>query len=95
MNWKELQEKMIGYRRDFHSFPEAGWTEFRTCSKIADNLHALGYRVLLGPEIIELSSVMGRQEAVIPSHQERALEQGASRKWIERMNGLTGVVGIL
>ncbi|MBN1332973.1 MAG: amidohydrolase [Synergistales bacterium] len=95
MNWKELQEKMIRYRRDFHSFPEAGWTEFRTSSKISDILHGLGFQLLLGPEIIELSSVMGRQAAIVPDHQKRALDQGASEKWMKRMEGFTGVVGIL
>jgi len=95
MNWQELQDKMVIYRRDLHSFPEAGWTEFRTSSKIAGILHDLGFQVLLGPEIIETSSVMGRDEEAIRFHLERALEQGADPEWISRMEGLTGVVGIL
>ena len=58
-------------------------------------LHDLGFQLLLGPEIIELPSVMGRQAAIVPDHQKRALDQGASEKWMKRMEGLTGVVGIL
>ncbi|HSB65950.1 MAG TPA: M20/M25/M40 family metallo-hydrolase, partial [Anaerolineales bacterium] len=41
----ELHEKLISYRRDFHQFPELGFTEFRTSAKVAEVLGALGCRV--------------------------------------------------
>src|SRR4030042_5117466 len=40
-----LQDKLTGYRHDFHMFPEVGFQEFRTSSKIAEVLSALGCRV--------------------------------------------------
>jgi amidohydrolase len=42
---KELQDKLIDYRHDFHKFPEVGFYEFRTSAKVADILSSLGCRV--------------------------------------------------
>ena len=95
MNWEMLQKKIVCYRRDLHSFPEAGWTEFRTTSKVAGILDFLGFKVLPGKDIIDESFIMGRNKEIIPEHMERALNQGAEKKWLERMQGFTGVVGIL
>jgi amidohydrolase len=41
----DLQEKLISYRRDFHKFPELGFTEFRTAAKVAEVLTVIGCRV--------------------------------------------------
>lgn len=42
---RELHEKLINYRREFHQFPELGFTEYRTSAKVAEVLSALGCRV--------------------------------------------------
>jgi len=42
-----LQEKMQGYRRDFHKYPELGFKEYRTSSKVAEVLSSLGCKVRL------------------------------------------------
>jgi amidohydrolase len=42
---KELQVKLTGYRHDFHTFPEVGFQEFRTSTKVAEILSALDCRV--------------------------------------------------
>ena len=42
---KELQDKLTGYRHDFHKFPEVGFHEFRTSAKVAEVLTSLGCRV--------------------------------------------------
>ncbi len=42
---KELQDKMIGYRHDFHKHPEVGFHEIRTSGKVAEVLTSLGCRV--------------------------------------------------
>lgn len=41
------------YRRDFHKHAEAGWTEFRTASIVAERLDELGYDLKIGKEVIE------------------------------------------
>lgn len=41
----QLKEKMRDYRRDFHKNPEVGFQEYRTSTKVAEILTALGCRV--------------------------------------------------
>lgn len=50
---------MIEWRRDFHLHAESGWLEFRTASKVAEILDALGYQLALGRDVIDADSRMG------------------------------------
>lgn len=91
------KEEIVNRRRDFHKFAEAGWTEFRTASIVADTLHGLGFQVLTGEDVINKDAMMG-----VPSPQElerqisRALSQGANPEWVGKMHGgKTGVVGVM
>lgn len=96
MNCLNLEQELIDDRRNFHKYAETGWTEFRTTSVIAERLENLGYKVNVGCEIIEKSSVMGRpQNDIIEENIKRAISQGAQIKWINKMKGYTGVIGIL
>jgi len=54
---KEIEGKIIAYRRDFHKYPELGWTEFRTSSLIARRLAELGYEVLDTPEGAKIKKI--------------------------------------
>ncbi len=93
---KSIEPKLIAYRRDFHKYPEVGWTEFRTSSKIAKILMDLGYEVKLGRKILKEEAIMGlppQQE--IRNEIERAVKEGANSKIIEMMENRPGVVGIL
>ena len=45
---KGVEEKVVGWRRDFHQHPELGNREFRTAEKIAAHLKALGLEVQTG-----------------------------------------------
>ena len=94
---QSLVDKTIARRRDFHKHAEAAWTEFRTAAIVADTLTALGYEVIAGDETVAAEAMMGvPSQAVLQRHMERAIEQGASPAWIEKMaGGKTGVVGIL
>ncbi|MBI3738191.1 MAG: amidohydrolase [Chloroflexi bacterium] len=40
-----IQEDIIEWRRDFHTHPELGFREFRTSTRVAEELEKLGYRV--------------------------------------------------
>ena len=91
----DLQNWMVQVRRDLHIYAEPGWSEFRTSSIVAEELSRLGYRIMMGKEIIEETAVMGRDEKIIPEQIQRAMDQGAKQKWLDRMDGFTGVVGIL
>jgi len=94
---KKGKRKLIGYRRDFHKYPESGWCEFRTASKIADVLHGLGYNVMVGEEVIETSTMMGVPAAQeLELEQQRAVRQGANFEWVKKMSGgKTGVMGTM
>lgn len=91
-----MKDKLQNYRRDFHKFPESGWTEFRTTAVVAQLLMGWNFEVLLGKDAIDESFVMGRpEESEIQKHILRAIEQGADAEIINKMNGYTGVVAIL
>jgi aminobenzoyl-glutamate utilization protein A len=93
---ESVTNNVITYRREFHKFPEPGWLEFRTSAKIAAVLKKLGYEVKLGNQIIKESAAMGRpQEEEISQSIDRAAKEGADPELVKRMNGLTGVMGIL
>mgnify|MGYP000848861957 FL=1 len=93
----KLESEMVSLRRDFHKYPESGWTEFRTASKIANYLENLGLEIRLGEEILDKKSMMGLpSKEELERHIERALNQGGVEKYIDKMHGgFTGVVGIL
>ncbi len=92
-----IEDRIIHYRRDFHRYPEAGWTEFRTASLIARKLKDLGYQVKLGKEVIREEDRMGLpSREKLEQHYQRALKQGGDREFIQALKGgYTGVVGIL
>ena len=97
MDFRELEREMIRTRRDFHRYPEAAWTEFRTSSIIAERLERLGYKNLrVGRQVINPNAVMGRpSEDEISEHIKRAAMQGGNLGWIKEMNRYPGVVAEL
>ena len=94
---KQIEEQVIGWRRDFHKYAEAGWTEYRTSTIIADHLTKLGYEVLIGDDVTKAEDRMGLpSEEVLERHYQRAIKQGALMEYLPPMRGgHTGVVGIL
>ena len=82
-------------RRDIHAHPETGWKEFRTTALIADELEARGFNLYLGPEAVDEQSRMGVPEQnEIKSAIKRAEDQGAPRKYLDRMCGVSGLVAV-
>lgn len=94
---EDIEKKIISYRRDFHKYPEVGWTEFRTASKIAKRLTELGFDVKLGRDVLKDEDRMGLlSEEELEFHYQRALQQGADEEFIKPLKGgFTGVVGIM
>jgi amidohydrolase len=45
---QEIQEQLVGWRRDIHAHPELGFQEVRTAGLVAKALGALGYQVRTG-----------------------------------------------
>jgi len=53
--------QLVKWRREFHRFPEIGWSEFWTTSRIADYLEDLGcFEIFLGKQIINPDFVRGQ-----------------------------------
>lgn len=92
-----LRETAVADRRDLHRFPEGGFLEYRTASRIVERLRALGFRVLYGAEVNDTSETAGlpdrdTQEASM----RRAILEGADAELVSEMaDGRTGVVAIL
>jgi amidohydrolase len=53
---KEMESKVIAWRRDFHQHPELGNQEFRTAKIVADHLRSLGIEVT---ENVAVTGVVG------------------------------------
>ena len=94
---EEIEEKIIKYRRDFHKYPETGWIEFRTASKVASILNEFCYELKMGKEVIAKDDRMGLpSKNTLKKEFERAKNQGADLEFIDYFaEGFTGLVGIL
>lgn len=87
--------KFVEYRREFHQYPENGWREIRTSARVAEILTKLGYVCLMGTDVVNVDSIV---KFVRPSEEEkaqqmkRAIEQGADPAFVERTQGVSGVI---
>ena len=84
--------KLAAWRRDFHAYPEAGWTEFRTAALSIRRLRELGYTIRMGEAACASDRRMGvPSSAVLAAARERALEHGADAELVAGMgDGCTG-----
>lgn len=94
---RSMEARLVHIRRDFHSYAEKGWMEFRTASKLAHALDELGFQVDVGPKVIDSDSRMGvPDEEELETSYARAMRQGAIEKYASLMRGgVTGVMGTL
>lgn len=86
--------QLVAWRREFHRFPEIGWTEFWTTSRIADYLEEMGFELFFGPEIIHPDFVRGRSQTAVDAGLKNAIAYGAKQKWLDKMTGYTGCVAV-
>ena len=90
-------EQYIGYRREFHHFPENGWREIRTSARIAEILEDAGYSCLMGDDVVKVETI--GLETLTPEEMKaemaRAVEQGAKPEYVERTKGYPGVIAEL
>lgn len=87
--------QLINWRREFHRFPETGWSEFWTTARIADYLESFGcFDILMGKQIINQDFVRGRKQAVVDKGLANAKAHGANEKWLNKMEGYTGCVAV-
>lgn len=93
----DLYEKLcITTRRDFHKYAETAWTEFRTTSKIIEFLQGKDIPVKFGLDVVNPEFTWSYPEAdVLDMHKQRAINQGANPKLVEKMQGYTGAMAII
>lgn len=87
---EKISREMRLRRRDFHRYPETGWTEFRTTAIAADILTNLGYSVRFGSEFLRAEDVMGR-DIDAEAEKKRALSQGANPGTVAKIGEYTGL----
>ncbi|MCI8609273.1 MAG: M20 family metallo-hydrolase [Firmicutes bacterium] len=93
---EQMEQICIALRRDFHTYPEAAWNEFRTTAKVAQRLRKMGMKVVLGKEVIQPDFAFGRpDEEELKRQQRRAIEQGAEPELVEEMEGYTGAMAVI
>ena len=83
----------IALRREFHKYPEAGWTEVRTSARILEILESLGVpEILCGREVLDLDLLaagpgIDLSEPARHVNMERAVAEGAGASYVDRTEG--------
>ena len=92
-----LKDETVRLRRDFHKYPESGFSEFRTASIIIKYLRELGYDVKFGKDVVNDASLLGvPSDAVLSAAKERAVIEGADPELCELLDrGHTAVVATI
>ena len=85
---------LLEKRREFHQWPEAGWTEYVTTFKIGRILQQLGYKLTIGKDAIASDQRLGiPPETEIVKNEQLARRMGVPEEWMEKMEGAnTGLV---
>ncbi|KYQ93802.1 Aminobenzoyl-glutamate utilization like protein [Tieghemostelium lacteum] len=88
-------DTLIKWRRQFHEFPELGWTEFVTTATLVKELRSMGLTVLCGPKVINKDFIRGRKIVEVRKSLERAkLKENIDHQILEEMEEITGCVAI-
>ena len=87
------QERLTALRRLFHRHAETGMAEFWTTARIAEEVEALGLVPLMGEAVSAPEARMGvPDEETLSKARQRAEEEGAQKRILDAMNGVTGLV---
>ena len=93
----EINDEIVRLRRDFHKYPELGFTEFRTASLIARKLKDIGCEIKIGREIMDDESRMALPSAqVLKKEMERAAAQGGDAEFLKHVkDGFPAVAAVI
>ena len=92
-----LEQELIALRREFHRYPETGWTELRTSVRIIEELEKLGVPVQYGHGIhVAEKRYAVPSDEVLEQHRLRALEETGRADLVNAMaGGFTGCVAYI
>ena len=83
-----LEQQLISLRREFHMYPEAGWTEFRTTARIIEELLSDGIPVRWGKDIHCREHMLGLpSDDILEEAWQLALEQTGLEDILTPMRG--------
>lgn len=83
-----LEQQLISLRREFHMYPEAGWTEFRTTARIIEELLSDDIPVRWGNEIHSRKHMLGLPpDDILEEAWQLALEQTGLEDILTPMRG--------
>ncbi|KAB2336650.1 M20 family metallo-hydrolase [Cytobacillus depressus] len=94
---EELTPYLVKKRREFHQYPEVGWTEYVTTYKIATELSALGFSLAIGKEAIRSGERLGvPADSELEEAEERARQFGVPGEFLAKLKGgYTGLAASL
>jgi aminobenzoyl-glutamate utilization protein A len=88
-------QSLTELRRDLHEHAESGWKEFRTTALVAEELDERGFELFLGPDAVAADERLGvPDDAELSAAERRAREAGAPEAYLDRMDGITGLVAV-
>lgn len=85
---------LINWRRQFHAFPETGWTEFATTARVIQTLESMGHQVLTGTQVINPDFVRGYDAQAVKKAQAAAKAAGVDESILYRIGDYTGCAAI-
>ncbi len=94
----DVRNRLSALRREFHRFPEPGWCEFRTTSRIVEELERIDVdEIAVGRDALSSADRMAvPEEPELRFWRERARSNGARESVLDRTaDGHTGVVATL
>lgn len=82
--------QLIAWRREFHQFPEIGWSEFLTTSSLIKKLRAMGLTVSAGTKVIHPEFAHGRKKEIVEQGLAFARAQGVDEALLAEMEEFPG-----
>ncbi|SEQ63486.1 amidohydrolase [Piscibacillus halophilus] len=94
---KSLEGYLVEKRREFHRYPEVGFTEYVTTHRIVEELKDLDFTLTVGKDALVSEERYGVPSAeVLSEAEERAASFGVPSNLLDQMRGgNTGVVAVL
>ncbi|WP_136590853.1 amidohydrolase [Salinigranum halophilum] len=95
---ESIRERLPELRRDLHRYPEPGWCEFYTTSRLVEEIERLGVDELaVGPDAYDPADRMALPpDRRVAEWYDRARDRGADPDLLEQMaGGNTGAVAVL
>ena len=75
-----MEQELITLRRDFHRYPESGWTEFRTTARIIEELNRMKAD---GAKNLEEHEIIEKRKGLRDSYHQESLKQQVENKKTE------------